>query len=563
MPALQRQDSRPSIHSWWSDSNSLLHSGPTINLHAAAKPLMRFMYHRQALGLIESNRAIRLSQPVLEDLSSYLLCKYVSHRTQWTVLQYLNYRARWHDGEAQEILNSPVLDHIPQLLVDENLRELTISLLETLLARTLGRSMLSILEPNTSEYLLRGDDPKSQHDICLEVTAVLARYARHPQGEHPLLQLLESNRGHMRWWACKVIIYFQDAPEMERWFPATKLVKLLRDEDGDVRDQATYALARAFERRPGIAAPIVAAATRENSVKELCAGFARKQHSLALSILLDQIPMKNWLDDLSNMDEALVEQTLRKLIRVSQDCGGSDALRLAGIQDHLPQLLSGESASIRSRTCELVDNLPGYHTWAPDMLPTLRGLSKDDSEPAAIELAYALNQMTEHLHSVGAGATILLGTNILKDGPSRRSQRVDIRYPLRNLIWTLVKHNCTHFACDPQICLALKSVIDALVGALPIQGLLDFVRSQNVETVKTVAQTLVQLSRWPGGVEALVTSPDFNRHLSGLFASPTREVHRLGCMIMENMTRYNLRIHVYPGIVDEKYEGPSGPYPLA
>jgi hypothetical protein len=59
-----------SIHSWWSDSNPLL-QGPTINLHAAAKPLMRFMYRRQALEFIRKNKGTRLSTTLLEIYSSY------------------------------------------------------------------------------------------------------------------------------------------------------------------------------------------------------------------------------------------------------------------------------------------------------------------------------------------------------------------------------------------------------------------------------------------------------------------------------------------------------------
>jgi hypothetical protein len=53
MPSLTRQDTRTSILSWWSDSNSLLRY---VNIRAAAKPLMKLMYHRQALEFIRKNR---------------------------------------------------------------------------------------------------------------------------------------------------------------------------------------------------------------------------------------------------------------------------------------------------------------------------------------------------------------------------------------------------------------------------------------------------------------------------------------------------------------------------
>jgi hypothetical protein len=67
---MTRQASRTSLFSWWSDANPLL-QGPTINIHAAAKPLMKLMYHRQALEFIRKNQGIPLSKTMLEIYSSY------------------------------------------------------------------------------------------------------------------------------------------------------------------------------------------------------------------------------------------------------------------------------------------------------------------------------------------------------------------------------------------------------------------------------------------------------------------------------------------------------------
>jgi hypothetical protein len=72
MPPLTRQDTLASVRSWWSDSNSLLRYGPTINLHAAAKPLIKLMYHRQAKELIRKNGDSELSTEMLETYWSYL-----------------------------------------------------------------------------------------------------------------------------------------------------------------------------------------------------------------------------------------------------------------------------------------------------------------------------------------------------------------------------------------------------------------------------------------------------------------------------------------------------------
>jgi hypothetical protein len=72
MPPLTRTDTRASIFSWWSDNNSLLQYSPTINLHAVAKPLIKFMYHRQAKEFIKKNKGNPLSTELLEIYWSYL-----------------------------------------------------------------------------------------------------------------------------------------------------------------------------------------------------------------------------------------------------------------------------------------------------------------------------------------------------------------------------------------------------------------------------------------------------------------------------------------------------------
>ncbi|KAJ7217520.1 G-protein alpha subunit-domain-containing protein [Mycena rebaudengoi] len=86
MPPLSRFETVPSIHSWWSDSNP---PGATISIHAAAKPLMRYLYHRQARELVRMNKGISLSREVVETFASYLTHKHVSHETKALVLHEL------------------------------------------------------------------------------------------------------------------------------------------------------------------------------------------------------------------------------------------------------------------------------------------------------------------------------------------------------------------------------------------------------------------------------------------------------------------------------------------
>ncbi|KAJ7476535.1 hypothetical protein FB451DRAFT_1243493 [Mycena latifolia] len=91
MHPLTRQPTPASVHSYWSDRNL---PGPTINLHAAAKPLMRFMYHRDALEFIRKTRSAQLSSEDMQIYSSYLTYKYVSSSTKTAILTELHARVK-------------------------------------------------------------------------------------------------------------------------------------------------------------------------------------------------------------------------------------------------------------------------------------------------------------------------------------------------------------------------------------------------------------------------------------------------------------------------------------
>ncbi|KAJ6574143.1 armadillo-type protein [Mycena capillaripes] len=118
MQPLARQLSRTSLLSWWSDSNPGLR-GPTVNIHVMAKPLVRFLYHRQALQFIKGNDGALLTPALVEIYSTYLLCKYVSSETQREIMKELVKRAP-EDSEAFMIVESSVSEKISQLLESSN-----------------------------------------------------------------------------------------------------------------------------------------------------------------------------------------------------------------------------------------------------------------------------------------------------------------------------------------------------------------------------------------------------------------------------------------------------------
>ncbi|KAJ6592638.1 armadillo-type protein [Mycena capillaripes] len=133
MPPLIRTQTPQSIHSWWSDSNPV---GATISIHAAAKPLMRLMYHEQARGFIKRNRGIPLSKATMEICYSYLAFKYISPKTKSLILRELDTRAGVSEEDAQAIAESFSLewDLVAELVSssDSQTRELADNLLRTL-----------------------------------------------------------------------------------------------------------------------------------------------------------------------------------------------------------------------------------------------------------------------------------------------------------------------------------------------------------------------------------------------------------------------------------------------
>jgi hypothetical protein len=129
MPPLTRTDTRASIFSWWSDSNPLL-KGPTINLHATEKPLMKWMYHRQAMEFIRKNDGQALSTEILEIYWSYLPyvltfccvssltdgCRwdYVAWETKAAILKRLGFEIRFNT--ARIVADSPGFPYIGEML---------------------------------------------------------------------------------------------------------------------------------------------------------------------------------------------------------------------------------------------------------------------------------------------------------------------------------------------------------------------------------------------------------------------------------------------------------------
>ncbi|KAJ6502710.1 armadillo-type protein [Mycena vitilis] len=105
-----------SIYSDWSDSRSI---GATISIHAAAKPLMRLLYHRQAMIFIEQNSGVPLSE-IVDTYWTYLTYKYVGGNTKAEIMEDLAKRVTTSGDDARVLaeLSGVWSNAAAQILVD-------------------------------------------------------------------------------------------------------------------------------------------------------------------------------------------------------------------------------------------------------------------------------------------------------------------------------------------------------------------------------------------------------------------------------------------------------------
>ncbi|KAJ7737355.1 hypothetical protein B0H16DRAFT_1762659 [Mycena metata] len=113
MSQLRRRSTPQSIHSHWSDSASIR---PSFPIHALAKPLSKFMYQRQAAGIIAENAGSPLSAETAEILATYLTFKDIFPSTRLLVLDHLGSRVLNSKEDTQVVANSSVLGSFSQLL---------------------------------------------------------------------------------------------------------------------------------------------------------------------------------------------------------------------------------------------------------------------------------------------------------------------------------------------------------------------------------------------------------------------------------------------------------------
>ncbi|KAJ6591293.1 armadillo-type protein [Mycena vulgaris] len=244
---LARQQSRGSTSSWWSDSNPGL-QGPTINLHAAAKPLMKIMYHRQALGLMKTNNSKQLSRETADIYSTYLLCKYVSTATKVTVLKGLQRKAG-EESNACTVVDSGVLHCVPELLKspDSAVRGQICWLLGRLAYYEATLPKILVLNPCTQLVSLLRDE---NLEVIKGAAYALGEVSLWPEGAQAAVdaKVLDYTATLLGWSEHEILgqlaMHTFTVPAALELGLCGQLVSLFRDKNLEVIEGAAYALSK-------------------------------------------------------------------------------------------------------------------------------------------------------------------------------------------------------------------------------------------------------------------------------------------------------------------------------
>ncbi|KAJ7606426.1 hypothetical protein FB45DRAFT_950397 [Roridomyces roridus] len=360
MTALERVETRGSLASWWSDSNPLLRDGPTINIHALAKPLMKRMYHRQALAFIAKDvPGEPLSKGMVEIYTSYLSCKYVFPETRLRVLEHL--ASSIPDNAQEEFLCSSAVELLPQMLPDDTLKWGALSLVEGILARKLGfANSVTIRNIDTRNWYL--DDVEM-------VKSVLVAMSENAEGAGVVSALLdESKTSGVREWACALVeqlggqLSFDDVGLHD--FPLVRIFKNARDHDA-VFSKAIAALFQVAQQEK---AETGIRTSRDFFMPKgaLTLMFALLERGLSVDSILRQVSLTRLFDHLHPETR---ETKTRVLCVLGQHPSGAAAIVAAERLKEIADLLLSDDVDTKHRVCALLESLVRYeplktaHLW--------------------------------------------------------------------------------------------------------------------------------------------------------------------------------------------------------
>ncbi|KAJ7895721.1 armadillo-type protein [Mycena leptocephala] len=550
MPPLTRQRTFDSIRSWWSDRNL---PGPTINLHAVAKPLIRFMYHRQVLGFIKRIHGAPLSEDALQLCWDYLAYKYISPATKAVILSELCRRVDSIE-EAHTVVDSVVFRGVMELLQarDAMVRAGTCEILGRVAVHESTATVVLGLRPCVQLVSFIHDQPVEVVEAAIYALSWIAFW---PDGAQAVLEaktldhvaeLLQSPEAEVRKWTCWTVGSFarheSTAVAVLGLKPCPQLVGLLRDQPVKVVYNAMYALSQiAFW--PDGAQAALEAKTLDHVVELLQSPQSRVQgqtcwmvgtfakHESTAVAILGLKPCPQLVGLLRDQPVEVVEVAMYALSKIAFWPEGAQAALEAKTLDHVVELLQSPESGVRKWTCEMVGSFAKHESTAMAVLelkpcPQLVGLLHDQP----VEVIEAA--ITASISSVWGPATDMLDgrklVGLLHDQPVKVVEAA---------IYAL-----SEISSWPNVLGPTTDVLDGgkLVGLL---------RDQPVEVIEAAMYALHEISSWPDGAQAALEAKTLD-HVAELLQSPQSGVQRWTCWMVGGFALVGL-LRDQPGEVIE------------
>ncbi|KAF7362690.1 hypothetical protein MVEN_00618300 [Mycena venus] len=466
MDPLTRPHTPESAHSWWSDRNPL---GPTISIHAAAKPLMRIMYHEQVRTFIKKNRSAELSRATMDVCFSYLAFKYISSATKLMILKELATRAKG-EKDARIMVQAIVLQW--QLIVkfldssDPQVRLYTCSILGTLASYYDSTTWALGICPRIVSLL--SDEDMEVRDSALHAIVQLSET---PDGAQAVRDTkiweyfpvnLDSSNSQIRGYICTILVNLSN-------YQVENLPKLdSSDQDIDARRRAIYALSKISYWSEGAWAAHKAteyvAELLESSDTEIrtwtCQTLGNMTlHGVTSATQLGFELCTKIVSLLRDDDKRVRDSAIMALSKINRSSGGADTVAHITILKELTEHLNSSDPGLRQFTCSVLGNLAvsQYACFAKlNYEPCVRiaRLLKDRDVEARGSAVHALLMM-----SYWREVAQIVGAQVVKYLPELLSSSNAVTLgSMCEIIGNLVLHTSTS-VLDAELCVRVVSLM--------------------------------------------------------------------------------------------------------
>ncbi|KAJ7753650.1 armadillo-type protein [Mycena maculata] len=551
MHPLNRGETRTSILSWWSDRNPGL-QGPTMNLHAAAKPLMRLMYHRQALNFIEKNR----SAPLSREAAELRIHRHEIGNSGEPQKQSNRQKRRCTHNHRRFI--PAVSDRSNDGNVELEGPGRGVYAMGRVVERGPGapeyKPVFGVGVPVTASFEIFHCTQFSSFishkhaEVIEEATYALSEISRWLDGaqaavdakllDHIEELLISSKEGVQRWTSTLVrnLSRHQSiAQEILTMKPCPQLVSLLRHKNSEVIEQATYALCMISRWLNGAQAVVDAKlldhieelliSSNEGVQRWTCnlVGNLATYESIA-RVVFTMKPCILLVSLLRHKSSEVIEQATYALCMISRWLNGALAVVDAKLLDHIEELLISSNEGVQRWTCNLVGNLASHESIAPHVLTTtpcirLVSLLRHKNAEIIEQATYALSQISWWLD----GALAVVDAKLLDHIEELLiSSNEGVQRWTCNLVGNLATY---------------ESIARVVLTTRPCILLVSLLRHKNVAIIKHAIRALSGISRRLDGAQAIVDAKLLD-HIEELLISSNEGVQRWTCTLVRNLSRH-------------------------